>query len=145
MDTTFNPRLVRVGDEIRFDGRGPRFTVYGPDANDDGVVDSATLDIAYAIPSTVIPFDYPTMPLPINFPWENGVVNNLPSPPGVTYQVFRQPVRSTTAPLQLPDSIVVDLAASGPGNKTFMHSSSFAGGSTGSVPAAGRWFLSIRS
>ncbi|MEX0978200.1 MAG: hypothetical protein WDZ48_05085, partial [Pirellulales bacterium] len=40
-----------------------------------------------------------------------------PSPSGLTvpYQIIRQPVRSSTTPLQLPEGIVVDLVSSGMG------------------------------
>ena len=48
-----------------------------------------------------------------------GIPSNLPqsysNSPGTPFQIFRQPVRSSAAPLQLPEGIVVDLQLSGIG------------------------------
>jgi prepilin-type N-terminal cleavage/methylation domain-containing protein len=108
VDGTFNSALVRVGDQIRFGGKGPLYTILGPDVlpmpMPDGVIDlGAPLDVAYLYPTGSLPTAY--------FPWEA-----VPAPPETSYQVIRQPVRSATAPLQLPEGIVVDLVSSGVGS-----------------------------
>lgn len=113
-----------VGDRIQFGGQGHVYTIYGPDAPpSDGVIDpgTTTLDIAYTYPSTV-PFTQAarsTTPLiaGLRFPWENAAP--LPVPQATTYKVFRQPVRTNTPPLVLPEGIVFDLSVSGMGSGRF--------------------------
>jgi hypothetical protein len=110
----FNAALVRVGDQIQFDYHGPLFTVLGPDVGpkltnpmampvSDGVIDIATpaqpqitLDVAYLSTAAIAPG---------RFPWTAAA--NLP------FQIIRQPLRSSAAPLQLPEGAVVDLVNSG--------------------------------
>jgi hypothetical protein len=41
------------------------------------------------------------------------------SPTPYPYQVYRQPVRSSSGPLQLPEGAIIDMAQSGPGGVTF--------------------------
>lgn len=116
----FNHRLVRVGDRIQFGNQGYAYTIYGPDKSpQDGVIDSPSgtnvlLDIAYQYPASVayVRANAATTPMiaGIRFPWENAPP--LPVPQAPTYQVFRQPARSTAQPLTLPEGIVVDLSAS---------------------------------
>jgi len=45
-----------------------------------------------------------------------------PGSAGVPYQIYRQPEKTSEAPLQLPDSIVIDLTWSGPGSGFFQRS-----------------------
>lgn len=133
MDPSFNPRLVRVGDQIQFNGTGPLYTILGPDEMPapDGVIDPGVpLDVAYLYPTG-------SSIAHLRFPWANPVAT--PQPPA--YQIIRQPTRSFTAPLQLPEGIVVDLTCSGMGaTGTFFDPINSFGGPgvmTGSVPAVG--------
>ena len=92
------------------------YTITGPDTTpNDGTIDSTatTLTVVYS----------PTVASPtVRFPWSSGT----PSAP-VPYQIFRQPVRSSAAPLQLPDGIVVDLLYSGSGTAPGLFISSVSG------------------
>lgn len=120
----FNNRLVRVGDQIQFNGQGHRFTIYGPDTTPtDGVVDQGQpLDIAYVYPDSR-PYTRAFEPPPasaqlvdaVRFPWES----TTPTPQPATYQIFRQPERTSTPPMQLPDGLVFDLSVSGIGSQLF--------------------------
>ncbi len=108
----FNHRLIRVGDTIQLGGQGPIYTIFGPDApvaTADGVVDNATLEVAYVSPTNFAG--------KVQFPWLNAAP--LPTPQPTTYQVFRQPVRTSSPPLQLPEGIVFDLSISGSGAMLF--------------------------
>ncbi len=111
----FNHKLVRIGDRIQFGGQGHIYTIYGPDepaGSEDGVADSATLEIAY-----VSNIDFTGK---VVFPWENnGPPSPLPVPQTTPYKIFRQPVRTITPPLVLPEGIVVDLSVSGVGSGRF--------------------------
>lgn len=99
---TMNTNLVRMHDEIQFNYQGPKLRILGPDANTDNVVDAGSTIYAALLsptPGAVIPTPWPSM---------------APSSP-VSYQIFRQPVRTSDQPLQLPDGIVIDLLQSGIG------------------------------
>lgn len=112
----FNPQVVRVGDRIQFNHRGPFYVILGPDANTDGVIDNPpTPPPPPEVTHLEIAYVYPAGTLPPEFPWNSPVAP--PSP--VSYQILRQPRRSSTPPLQLPDGVVVDLTASGVGGGTF--------------------------
>lgn len=122
-----NTRLLRVGDRIQFNNQGPMLTIFGPDANSDGVVDELTattpLDIGFVYSGT----------LKQALPWENAAP--LPAPQDATYRIFRQPVRSSAQPLILPEGIVVDLSVSGVGSERF-NITNYAGTNIGgTVPA----------
>ena len=114
----FNHKLVRVGDRIQLNNQGPHLTIYGPDetsggggGSPDGIVDNSNLELAY-ISNTPITGK-------VFFPWPTDATtaNNFKA----TYQVFRQPVRTITPPLVLPDGIVVDLSVSGFASDTLQH------------------------
>ncbi len=109
----FNNQMVKVGDQIQFNGQGPLLLILGPDANSDGVIDaissSTPLDIAFVH----------DLPLRQVLPWSNTGGGGLPLPQPPTYQVFRQPVRTSAPPMQLPEGIVFDLSVSGMGSTLF--------------------------
>lgn len=103
-----NHRMVKVGDTIQLGSQGYIYTVLGPDepvgANPpDGVCDNSTLEICYLSPTAFAG--------KVQFPWLNAAP--LPTPQPATYQIFRQPVRTSSPPLQLPEGIVFDLSVSG--------------------------------
>lgn len=126
--STCNAALIRVGDTIQFGGQGYRYAIWGPDiAPVDGVIDSAPgtvrLDIAYEYPDGR-PYTKVVEPLlpsqlvdHVFFPWANAPP--LPVTQPAAYTIFRQPVRTTTPPLQLPDGIAFDLSVSGVGSSLF--------------------------
>jgi len=87
MQNGFNAALVRVQDQIQLNYQGPFYTITS--------VTPTTLIAAFPNPTAAT-----------RLPW------NVASP-SVPYQILRQPVRSSAAPLQLPDSIVIDLMFSG--------------------------------
>jgi type II secretory pathway pseudopilin PulG len=101
-----NTRLIKVGDQIQLNGQGPHYVILGPDPNFNGALGDITtttpLEIAYIY----------TPPLKQAFPW----LNTTPAPQPATYQITRQPVRTNSPPLQLPEGIVVDLTISGVGS-----------------------------
>lgn len=88
--------LIRLNDTLRLNYKPSLYTITGPDTSPaDGVVDSGSQLTATLIsPATGI------------IPWTT-------LSPGVPYQIFRQPVRSSAAPMQLPEGTVIDLASSG--------------------------------
>jgi type II secretory pathway pseudopilin PulG len=104
--TDFDPTLVRVGDRIQIGGQGPLYTILGPDTNTDGMVDANILDVTL-LSDTTYSASYSAT---VRLPWAN---TSLPHP--MPYQIFRQPTRSTTPPMQLPEGVVIDLMNSGVG------------------------------
>lgn len=88
--------LVRKYDSVRFDYKGPRYLI--------------TTDITTGPPFVV------------NFQVDSGMP--LPVAGTFAYQIFRQPVKSSSAPLELPAGAVIDLEKSGYGTSD----TSFAGG-----------------
>jgi prepilin-type N-terminal cleavage/methylation domain-containing protein len=94
--------VVRVGDLVQLDYKGPLYVI----APFSGLTPGATLTSAN-LPTTTTPW---TLLLP------SGATPLLPTAygaVGVPYQIFRQPVRSSAAPMQLPEGVVVDLINSG--------------------------------
>jgi len=116
--STFNHHLVRVGDRIQFNNQGHEFVILGPDevsgpVQPDGTVDltgtGAILDVAYLFPTGGTAPIFPSDSLPIT------VAANT----AMNYQILRQPVRTTTPPLVLPEGVVIDLSISGVGATLF--------------------------
>lgn len=95
--------LVRLGDYIKFNTQGHQYQIVG-------LVDGSGADLA--LPTSF----YLPLPAPNAF-WKivpvGGTTALVPSFGGVPYQIMRQPVRTSTPPLQLPEGIVIDLASSG--------------------------------
>ncbi|MBX9790781.1 MAG: prepilin-type N-terminal cleavage/methylation domain-containing protein [Pirellulales bacterium] len=94
--------LVRIGDTIKFNTQGHLYQIIGgtPDTtispNPTGLLAPPTP----GAPWTIMPI--------------GGTTAFVPSfALGVPYQIMRQPVKTSAPPLQLPEGIVVDLAASG--------------------------------
>jgi len=115
-----NVKLLKIGDQIQFGNQAYSYTIFGPDANGDKMIDTGQpLDVAYVYADNVDYTASKTPPRPlidnIAFPW----ANTAPAAQSVTYQVFRQPVRTSSPPLQLPEGIVFDLSISGSGNMLF--------------------------
>jgi hypothetical protein len=100
-----NALMIRIRDEIQFNYQGHRYRILGPDANVDGAIDLPAsgnpliLDVAY--------LREPNEPL-VRLPYESET-------PGLAFQVFRQPMRSSDTPMQLPEGVVIDLLYSGVG------------------------------
>ena len=96
--------LVRYGDLIRLDYKGPYFIIASGTTVPDPSFGQIVLD-------------------PTSTPWQlltfNYVAPNLPAayatPTGVAFQIFRQPTRSSAAPLVLPEGTAIDLIYSGVG------------------------------
>ena len=99
---SFNYNLVRVRDQIQLNYQGPRYTIIGPDADSDGVVDSSLGYIFAALWSTTTTTTQP-------WPWGAAPIDRI------AYQIFRQPTRSSDTPMQLPEGVVIDLMYSGEG------------------------------
>lgn len=100
---------IRYGDQIQFAGKGQLCIIandltnskFGQKADDPASVNWYLL---VNTPGGLVPF--PNMP-----PSYDVSV----SPNGVPFQIFRQPVKSSGSPLQLPEGTVVDLLNSGVG------------------------------
>jgi prepilin-type N-terminal cleavage/methylation domain-containing protein len=88
--------LVQAGDYIQFDFKGPRYLISS--AN----VSGATKQIIFA-PAALSGEPYPRL------------ISTDPTYAKLQFQVFRQPLRSSTQPLTLPTGTVIDLAYSGIG------------------------------
>lgn len=114
--------LVRYGDQVKLDFRGPTYILASvspvpmtgdPEAGKAVLADPMTIDW-FLVTQTgqPPPFIPPTY--------------DVPPGTGVPFQIIRQPTRSATAPLQLPEGIVVDLTCSGMGAVgSFMAAASF--------------------
>jgi hypothetical protein len=95
--------LIRIGDLVRLNFQGSMYLISsGPfDPND--------------------PQRYLNQP-PSTTPWRCTPLGNVPPNLAlgaeVPFQIFRQPVRSSNPPLQLPESLVIDLQYSGMGTGT---------------------------
>jgi prepilin-type N-terminal cleavage/methylation domain-containing protein len=104
-----NAKLLKVGDQIQFNGQGPLYVIMGPDNTYDGAIEDVSsttpLEFAYAY----------TPPLKQAFPW----LNTITVPQPASYQITRQPVRTSTPPLLLPEGLVFDLSISGVGSMLF--------------------------
>ncbi len=93
--------LIRYGDTIKLNFHGPTFVIASATATDP--------EAGKAVPD------------PATKAWRlvtaTGTIANFPAAyaTGTPFQIFRQPVRSSVAPLQLPEGIVVDLLNSGIG------------------------------
>jgi prepilin-type N-terminal cleavage/methylation domain-containing protein len=107
---SLTPGLVRYGDRIRLDFKGPLYAIssqasgnpnVGQPAPDPGGAGGNWFlqDTTSGTPAMNIPPSY-----------GSGV-----TPGGVAFQIFRQPVRSSATPLQLPEGTLVDLMNSGLG------------------------------
>jgi prepilin-type N-terminal cleavage/methylation domain-containing protein len=88
--------LLRPGDLIRFNFRGPLYPLRGHGLDADGRFTEAS------------------------YPWsvaaELGATPQVPAT-GVPFQVFLQPTKAAAAALQLPGQAIVDLSASGSSNE----------------------------
>jgi type II secretory pathway pseudopilin PulG len=83
--------LVQPGDQIKFHYRGDLYRIVS--------LSGGAMQISWTVDRVAPPFTPP------------GV--------GVAYQIFRQPVRSSDAPVQLPAGAVIDLNYSGTGHPSF--------------------------
>jgi hypothetical protein len=120
----FNPTMVRVGDKIRFGYQGLEYTVTGPDVSPvDGVIDAAFNPVK-AVYTAPTPLDsagsqiYPPFDRPRPMPWvvsPSDAVPTTPPPTDVSYQIIRQPMRTSDQPMTLPDGIIIDLLQSNMG------------------------------
>jgi prepilin-type N-terminal cleavage/methylation domain-containing protein len=103
--------LVRYGDRLQLDYRGPLYTIVSQRPPMPATGDPKTGQTITVAPPGDTANGY----------WflvdGNGLEVSVPEGygNGVPYQIYRQPVRSSAAPLQLPESIVIDLMYSGPG------------------------------
>jgi type II secretory pathway pseudopilin PulG len=96
--------LLKYGDLIRVDSRGPLYFL----ASAPGVPYSdpmsgqliTTIAGVYLIPPSAVVF--PPM----------AYSSSATPPTGVSFEIYRQPVRSSSAPMQFPEGVVIDLLAS---------------------------------
>jgi len=98
--------LVRVGDLIKFNYQSRLYVIWGPTGATPGQVLQAANAPTAGAPWVVTSTDGFAIAPP-----------TTPSP--VPYQIFRQPVKSAVAPLQLPEGTAIDLQSSGTGTSTF--------------------------
>ncbi len=119
--------LVRPGDlmKLNFQGRLYQIQVTDPSVVDErGYLKPNSLQAGWLLS----PVDFNSDP----------VVPNTPLT-GVPYQIFRQPVRSNDAPLQLPGTAVIDLDLSGLDSRPAgqIGPTKFSGGTFAAVPTPG--------
>ncbi len=112
---------VQIGDRVRFNYQGPFFTIMSAtqlDSNNQyitGVTQQAGLTLApYSMTTTSLgtsaPISYlPPSGMPAYSTDPNAGIQGVQLP----YQIFRQPIRSSDPPLQLPEGIVIDMQWSG--------------------------------
>ncbi len=87
---------VQSGDTIRFNGRGPRYMIR--EVTPQAILFTVPLNLAPGTQPMLSPAKY---------------VNVVP---GVTFEIFRQPIKSTSAPTELPNNVGIDLSLSGYAN-----------------------------
>lgn len=100
--TAIQPNLVRYGDLIQFDFKGPIYVIASRMTTPDDKAGQVAPPPASGTPWILR--DAATGATPVNIP-------NYAA--GISFQIIRQPVRSSATPLQLPDGTVVDLLNSG--------------------------------
>jgi type II secretory pathway pseudopilin PulG len=97
--------LVRHGDLIRLDSKGPWYAM-GAASTQSGQ-----------------PLPPPTTASPWIFITTSGAAPNLPpsysAGLAVPFQILRQPIRSSSPPMQLPEGVVIDLSSSSAGTFAF--------------------------
>lgn len=128
----FPPKFLRVGDLLQANHQGRRYTITAPDNDGDGFIDPVqspfnpslfALQFQTTVERNTIYKKDPsyTTYLTRALPWvtlappgrpQEGTVNDIPVTP-VPFQIFRQPGRTAAAAMELPESIVFDMAASG--------------------------------
>lgn len=87
-------QIAKVGDHIRFNYQGHLFQI-------NQITNGRWFLTSETVPSNQLP----------------GYINS--TRPTMPYQLIRQPIRSAASPLQLPESMVIDLSASGVGGDVF--------------------------
>jgi type II secretory pathway pseudopilin PulG len=119
--------LVRYGDLVKLNYKGPPYILASVQGTMTPTVDARVGEAITDTPGT-------------NWFLQTTVLTQPLLPPGlattgVPYQIIRQPTRSSTAPLQLPEGIVVDLVCSGMGAAGTFNQANYSG-MTGSTPPA---------
>jgi len=105
-ETGFRSDIVRVGDRVRFNDQGLFYEITAPGNTIGRRVASGSNVLSLRIPSRGSAYPWPSR-------------KRAPNAFPVSYRIFRQPVRSAAAPLQLPDGVVIDLFGSGLGSDLF--------------------------
>ncbi len=96
--------MVRIGDYVKFNTQGHQYQILGLI---DGSGNQLPPPTTQFLPPPQTNSFWQIMPV-------GGTTAFVPDfQLGVPYQIIRQPVKTSTPPLQLPEGIVVDLAASG--------------------------------
>jgi prepilin-type N-terminal cleavage/methylation domain-containing protein len=90
------PKLIRRGDLVRFNYRGPLYKIIGPAADGEGVINGRSFNIQPQDAWTSLPALTPNSFVP--------------------YQIFRQPMKSAGEPVTLPVGAAIDLTWSGLGS-----------------------------
>jgi type II secretory pathway pseudopilin PulG len=121
---TFNRSLIRIYDTIQLGSQGHVYTVLGPDEDEDGVIDppsseSSPIMLELAFLSNTPILNNVFFPWPVNTGSASDPMDAAALSVNVPYQVFRQPVRTSTPPMVLPGGIVIDLSISGVGDQLF--------------------------
>ena len=80
----FTSNLVHVGDRMQINAQGPWYTIAGPDAGADGIIDGGPLELQLDLTGGG------------KVPWTNQLSAPLP------YQIIRRPIKSSAKPLKLP-------------------------------------------
>jgi type II secretory pathway pseudopilin PulG len=100
-NTIVDPRrigLLRAGDIVRLDYKGPTYFI-----TVSGLLPGQAIT---ALPSATNWTLTPTSGAAVNVPQNYSTT-------GAPFQIFRQPIRSSAPPMQLPEGVVVDLVSSG--------------------------------
>lgn len=113
--------LVKVGDFIRFDAKGPYYRITGKRINTG--TPTGSLYPLPVVPSPV-PADTPVGTVQLSFflsdptsPWTQPgavpIASAANSFQTTKFQIYRQPVKSSLRPLELPGNAIIDFANSG--------------------------------
>jgi len=117
MSGSISGGLIRLGDQVQINAQGRIYTITAANGLDAGYVRASP-------PSGSDPDGFPlTLQTYLGRDGSGNPMTTLPWPAGgsgpVTFQILRQPVPSSVAPLQLPRNTVLDLWYSGTASTPF--------------------------
>jgi type II secretory pathway pseudopilin PulG len=110
--------LVRPGDRLKLDYQGPEYVLQSTSVDADGYITTLSTGSPWTL-YTEAAGRLARTPVPVDrtSPADGDYIDPEDSIGGLPFQIIRQPGRSAATPLELPETMIVDLSASG--NDTF--------------------------
>ena len=112
---TLDYTQLRVGDLVQFNNQGPLYRLTGPsDAN--GAILTSSTELAATMNDSAMSYYFYSSQAMLGLPWpktdltlSNPTIYSQP----VSYVFYRQPMRSSATPMELPTAVAIDLQFSG--------------------------------